>query len=557
MNALLTAIQIKASEHPNHCAIKTANKTVSYAELEAAIDVFSSVLKRNAATRLALYIPNSIDWVIADLAAAKSGITVIPIPHFFSEKQIQHLIIDANIDALLCLQQNPPLACITPVLDTLEPQQNFNLQKSDSVFGPLSDGISGISSAGRSATINEKIDDGWELECELWTTPREKQHCSTQLENELIECAKITYTSGSTGNPKGVCLSAVGIENVMLALADKLNSTTMCNHLCLLPFSTLLENIAGIYLPLYRGKTTTIESPANLGFTSNNHFDLEKLQYALNLHKVDSVILFPQMLKTIVSQGDHPSYHALNFVAVGGGKTAPSLIHQARSMALPIFEGYGLSECGSVVAINTQESNRIGSVGRVLNHAGVTIANDGEIIVSGSSMLGYLHQEKNVEPIKTGDLGYFDDDGFLYVSGRKKDSIISSFGRNIAPEWVESELLAQKEISQIAIFGDGQPHLTAVIVAATNKNEVHLSDQQIKEKISFAVNRCNATLPDYAKILQWQLSKQAFTTANGLLTPNGKQRRQAIGEYFDIDNTNSFNHFLASNQKPTDNGEAA
>ena len=152
------------------------------------------------------------------------------------------------------------------------------------------------------------------------------------------------------------------------------------------------------------------------------------------------------------------------FVAVGGSRVAPELIDKARGVGLPVYEGYGLSECGSVVSLNVVGHTRTGTAGRALPHARLDI-DDGEIIVRGSAMLGYVDQPESWNPreIRTGDLGHIDSDGFVHIDGRASNLLITSFGRNISPEWVESELLAGPLLAQAVVVGDARPWCAALV----------------------------------------------------------------------------------------------
>lgn len=125
--------------------------------------------------------------------------------------------------------------------------------------------------------------------------------------------------------------------------------------------------------------------------------------------------------------------------------------------------------------------------------------------------------------IHTGDAGYFDEEGYLYITGRIKQMIISSFGRNISPEWVESNSLTEPEIQQIAIFGEAQPHLSAVIYAP---------DDTPDQQLAVALQRANSRMPDYAQIKHWCRSAEPFSLNNQMLTDNGKLRRQQIQQKF-------------------------
>jgi long-subunit acyl-CoA synthetase (AMP-forming) len=188
---------------------------------------------------------------------------------------------------------------------------------------------------------------------------------------------------------------------------------------------------------------------------------------------------------------------------------------------LPVYEGYGLSEAASVISVNRPDARRPGSVGKPLPHVELSFADDGEIVVRGRLFSGYLGEaeavEKDVWP--TGDLGYLDDEGFLYLTGRKKHIFITSFGRNVSPEWVERELLAEPAIAQCCVFGEARPFNVAVIVPGKDAD---------RDGIQKAVTAANKRLPDYAAISDWLIAEEPFSVANGLWTGTGRPRRQAI-----------------------------
>jgi long-subunit acyl-CoA synthetase (AMP-forming) len=125
--------------------------------------------------------------------------------------------------------------------------------------------------------------------------------------------------------------------------------------------------------------------------------------------------------------------------------------------------------------------------------------------------------------VRTGDLGEIDADGFVYVRGRLKNMFITSMGRNITPEWVESELINESAIAQAMVSGEARPHPVALIVASAKASE---------EAITQAIGRANVRLPDYARIRSWAFFPEAPALANGLLTANGRLRRAEIAARF-------------------------
>lgn len=295
-------------------------------------------------------------------------------------------------------------------------------------------------------------------------------------------------------------------------------------HLCILPLATLLENIGGIYTPLLAGATICVPPLASIGVSGSSGLDTSRLIAALNRWQATSAIMVPQMLRALVAAGDAGVALPLKlrYLAVGGAPVALRLLHDAEVLGLPVYEGYGLSECASVVAVNRPRVRRIGSIGKPLPHVRVDFAADGEILIRGIAWRGYLGEQtssRSDNTIATGDLGFLDEDGFLHITGRKKNIFITSFGRNIAPEWVEDELTSRHPILQAAIFGEARPFNTAVIVphpTATSRS------------VEAALDGANEHLPDYARVRAWIPAREPFTLGNGMSTPNGRLRRSCI-----------------------------
>jgi long-chain acyl-CoA synthetase len=476
MRSILDRIRTHAVSCSSSVAVLTPSQQVSYSQLQQLIECVADELLSLNINRLGLYGVNSLEWIVIDLAAATAGIAVVPIPLFFSSRQRQHLLDDSGIDTVF---------------------SSGELAELDDCANRI--GSNHIKGEYQCLDKRPAITTGGDF-------------------------CKVTYTSGSTGQPKGVCLSGNLIDLLVTSLSETLSEQGLNRHLCLIPFATLLENIAGVYLTLFMGGSLVVEDVATLGLRSNNYFDVEVFSAAITQHQPQSVILLPQMLKSIVEQGQGKDFSSLTFIAVGGGKVPKALLHQSRQLGLPVYEGYGLSECGSVVCLNTASANRPGSVGKPLPHTRVVVSDKGEIEVHGAAMLGYLNNDQSSSSIiATGDAGYLDEEGYLYITGRIKNTLVSSFGRNISPEWVESHFLAEPAIRQIAVFGEAKPHLSAVIhpVERTTQSQVHTLIQLI-----------NRELPDYAQVKHCCISTQPFSSDNGLLTDNGKLCREAIYQQF-------------------------
>lgn len=472
MQQLTQRIEQFGSLYPDRESLVSAKETLSYLALAQRIRDTRSELEALNIRRLGIYASNTLDWAIVDLAASSAGIVVVPIPLFFSAQQASHLIDNSALDHIF----------------------------TDKAF-PFATGI-----AQASTTL-----DGEYLRRDFPLPDAQPSYC------------KVTYTSGSTGQPKGACLKEETMMSIVTSLSDALIPSQLGRHLALLPFATLLENIAGIYLALWMGRSIVIEDPRELGLSSNHEFDPHRFAEQVKASAAESVILLPQMLKSIVESDVASALRGLKFMAVGGGKVAPDLLLRAQAMGLPVYEGYGLTECGSCVALNTPLANRVGSVGKPLPHAQVRIGVSGEVFVTGAAMNGYLQDTPASAEIATGDAGFIDQEGFLYITGRIKNIIVSSFGRNISPEWVESYFLADPRIQQMTVFGEAQPSLSAVFVVSND-----VSDTELDE----LVQAVNETLPDYAKVMAWTRTVEPFSVQDNTLTSNGKVRRDVIAAKF-------------------------
>ena len=452
MKTLFAALADHAAQRPHGIALASESVIISYGELLSEIAIKRNALNNKHIDVLGLSLPNSVDWILWDLAALQAGIVCVPLPPFFTPEQIEYITAISGMDAYVCDGQ----------LVSVSSQRGVHI--------PLG-------------------------------------------------TAKITFTSGTTGTPKGVCLPATGIERLTQSLLSVLDASYGERHLSVMPLAILLENVAGVYTALLAGSTVFIPSPASIGMEDPFRPDYTQLLDFIVRQRITSVILTPELLRGVVNAAakSTESCRSLRYIAVGGATVPPALLQTARALGLPVYEGYGLSECGSVVALNTPKDDHPSTVGRLLPHMQVTVR-DGEVMIQNPAFLGYLGEPERdpSEPFATGDNGTLDDKGALIVSGRRKNTIITSQGRNIAPEWVESTLLCQPGVAQVFVYGDGLAFPQALIVPLSKD-----------APIADAVGQANKTLPAYAQIAHFD-TVGPFTPQNNMLTPTGRLRRQMI-----------------------------
>ncbi len=481
MSHLLSRLAFLAElVEPDALALVDNQQQVKYTDLLPRVKALSEALRAQGARVVAFQGENSVAWALLDLACQAANIVALPLPEFFTTEQILHCLTVSGADLLML--DDSELTC---------------------------NSLAGLSQL---ACREISLPHGWQA----WQiTPNESVRQALPRGTQ-----KITFTSGSTGTPKGVCLSQDHQWLVAESLADRINVAAP-KHFSMLPLATLLENIAGIYAPLLSGGTVHFLPAAQRGLQGSSGLNIPAFLQSLSTVQPDTLILIPQLLSVLIAsaeKGWQPP--VMKFVAVGGARVAEPMLLRARQLGLPVYEGYGLSECASVVSLNVPESDLPGATGKPLKHVEIGVE-DGEIIVKGNVFLGYLGDQASWYQTRfaTGDLGALDENGFVHIAGRKKNLLISSFGRNINPEWVESTLMAKPLFRQCVVLGDAKPYLVALLALPEGVPPTVVNDW---------LGYINTALPDYAQVKAWAcLNNMRWLP---LLTANGRPRREVIAE---------------------------
>ncbi len=479
MSRIATALAAHAVCMPERKAITGSILSMNWRELNA--EVMRLAGEFGGVRVLGLLMTNSPAWIVTDLAALQAGCTLLPLPQFFSDRQLHYAVAEAWVDTL-----------ITDDPDRI--QRLFPEARCESLF------IAG-------------------MRCGSFSL----RDVAAQIP---LDTSRITYTSGTTGFPKGVQLNGHALEAVADSLCAAVNAHPDDRALVLLPLSILLENIGSVYAPILAGAEIIVPAAQESGISGSGKAEPARLAAMLQRYRPTTMIVPPALLKLLVELGQRGLLpDSLRFIGVGSAPVGQALLQAAAEIGLPVFQGYGLSEACSVVALNTPGSNRPGSVGKPLPHCRVRIASNGEIRMRGVTYTGYVNSTTHASntDLCTGDYGHFDEDGYLYVTGRLNDRIITPLGRNVAPEWVESELVAHPDIMQAAVLGNGMPHLSAVLVARPGTPV---------KRVGQAVDAVNVGLPDYARVEDWMLADAPFSPENGAQTPAGTLRRAVIEQYY-------------------------
>lgn len=476
-DVLLRAIE---AANPDATALQDACRAITYGSLGPLLERELDWLAPTPGERFALLADNGVPWALADLALHLDDRLCVPLPGSFTDALKLHALDDAGVDTLLTDDAERARALLP---------------------GWRVDGAGPGSS--------------------LVRLRRAAGHRSRPV--VPVGTAKVTYTSGSTSTPKGVCLSRESLVATARAVVDATNELAIARHLCVLPLPTLLENIAGLYAPLLRGATCLLPSAVQTGM-SYGGVDGARLLGAVGEARPNSLILVPELLLRLVSAAERgwrvPA--SLRFVAVGGARVSPTLLERSHALGIPAFEGYGLSECASVVCLNTPGAARIGSAGRPLPHVRVRVDDAGQVHVTGNAMLGYLGDAplpRGAE-LATGDLGMLDERGFLHLRGRAGNRFITSLGRNVSPEWIESEIAQRLGGCPVLAVGEARPYVVALIGADPGE----IDDRAVARAIAAA----NAGLPDYAQVRRWARCTTRPSYADGTMTANGRPRRHVL-----------------------------
>jgi long-chain acyl-CoA synthetase len=359
------------------------------------------------------------------------------------------------------------------------------------------------------------------------------------------DLATIMYTSGTTGNPKGVMLTHGNLLSNAEAMLDLVKDEEVV-LLSWLPYSHIFARLCDYYLSLCAGLLVVLSESVDA-----LPLDLPEVR-PTHLHGVPR--FWEKMLAAAQAYPDPAK--ALRFMfgnrikwLMSGGAALPPKIAEAYHRAgLPLIQGYGLTETSPVLTNNRLDNFRIPSAGRAIPGVELCIAEDGEILARGPNIMkGYWKQPDATAAVMrdgwfcTGDVGRIDADGFLYITGRKKDMLVLSNGKKVAPTEVEAMLLSDPHLEQAVVFGDGKSCLTAIVVPNWAKVRQSLSLNGSEEELArnpsvkqFLRSRIDAAMKDTAsweQIKEFIVRPQPFGIERGEMTVSLKLKRETIFQH--------------------------
>ncbi len=575
--SLYSIFQKVAQKYQHRPALKHKQnnryETITYGELLDSVDKTAAALQQmgvEKGSKVGIFSYNRPEWVIADLAVLKLGAVVVPIYHNQPSPYVKYVINDSEITHIF-IENAAGLAVFNSLKNETPTIKKIILFDADKL-DPAADII----------LFDEIIKNQTEL------------FINSNITGE--DLATIVYTSGTTGVPKGVMLTHANIATNALSSKDRMNINENDVFLSFLPLCHMFERTCGCYVMLFSGGTiayveniTTIAEDARVirptvGIAVPRV--LEKIneiaeqtvqagswlkkalvqsavknlnQYANLKYRKEKIPLLLSFKcfffnKLISAKFQKIAGGRLRMVITGGAPLNRNLAKILYIFGFNIIEGYGLTETSPVISCNAPGDNRLGTVGKPIDNVHVKIGENDEILVKGPNIMkGYYRKHEETAKIidqdgwlHTGDQGKFDEYGNLVITGRIKEIIVTSYGKNIAPAPIEASLTKGQYITQTMIHGDNKKYLIALIVPDrdaiskyASENKIPYDDYQqllesasIMKLIADIIEEVNKQLAPHEMIKKFVLVSEEFTIDNQLLTPTLKPRRPVIAQKY-------------------------
>ena len=533
-------------------------KSYTWEETQKNILKLSKIIRENIkeGDRCLLVSENRPEWFVSDMAIMLSGGITVPAYTTYTEDDYKYLIEDCE-PSLIIVSNNELLKKLNNTINEKKfIKKVITLDEVNNVIHDLD-------------IINKDkyLDFNLILKNDLLDEDK--------IQNEKLKRtspACIIYTSGTGGNPKGVILSHGGILNNLVGACEIMKPLFSSRPVFLtwLPLShsyehcvqfaqiavgakvfyaekieKLLENISEAKPTIMTAVPRfyqNLYNKININLKKQTGFKAKLIEETLRLGKkklLNQKMTFSEKLlnlivETLVRKKIKKQFGGnLKAFVSGGGALDQEIGEFLNSVGLPTLQGYGLTETSPVVSCNPIHKIKVETVGPPFKGNQVKIAEDGEILVKGENvMLGYWNKKEETDKVivngwlHTGDIGEIDpEDGYLKITDRKKDIIVSAGGDNISPAKIENMITNEPEIDQCMVYGDKKNYLVALVVPSKDF-------LQEKEKINNVIEKINKKLTLLEKIKRIQLIDENFSIENGLMTPTMKVKRKKVTEKY-------------------------
>ncbi|MBM4166150.1 MAG: long-chain fatty acid--CoA ligase [Ignavibacteria bacterium] len=554
---------------------------LTFAEVREMVEISAagfSALGLKANDRVAIISENRPEWIICDQSFAVLGAISVPLYPTLTSKQIEEIFLDADVSYAIV-------------------SNNFQLKKLLPFFGKMNCLRKIIVLTDKELPAEENIFSFINVvhlgEKYLERQPQFYSECVKNILPEQL--LTLIYTSGTTGTPKGAMLTHHNLVSNIKASVEVLPINANDVFLSYLPLCHAFERMAGYYTAMSCGATIafaesietvrdnlqeihpTIMTSVPRMFERVYHriakqvSDSSKRKQKIFYRCVEIGKQYAQAKKSgdvsLVLKAKHNLAHKfvlkkiqektggnIRFFVSGGGPLPKQLGEFFEAVGLQILEGYGLTESSPVLSVNRIEQYKFGTVGFPIPGVEITIADDGEILARGDNIMkGYWNDELATRRaidehgfLHTGDIGKFDEGGFLKITDRKKHIIVTSGGKKISPQQVESQLLLSKYIEQVVLIGDDRMFLSALIVPdfemlkeIVNAYNIAyklpsdiIARKEIREFYLHEIQRLQKDTANYERVRKFVLLDKPLSVENEELTPTLKVRRKIVEEKY-------------------------
>ena len=575
-------VTTKIAEYGDHPAFRFRNnegswESMSYKTFGEQINSLARALIKAGTQKgdsVGIYSANRYEWAVTDFACILAGAISVPIYATNTQEQAEYIIQDARIK-LVFVGSQEQYANVAACHDHGIPLQIVVYDPTLKIDGNYAQHFTEFMS------ISDQAD--WQAEME---------RRSGQIHRD--DLTTIIYTSGTTGHPKGVMLTHANLFHQFECVDANFSVSQADISLCFLPLSHVYERMWSYYVYLKGATHTYLEDPKKVIETMQEVKPTAMVSVPRLYEKIYAAVLNSQenasglkrfLFQKAIAAGTKrnalffrkqnvPTWLGLkykvldklvlskvralvggdkNFFSAGGAPLDKNIEEFFLACGLLICQGYGLTETSPMVSYNTPDNFKFGTVGKIVPQCEVRIADSGEVQVKGPQVMkGYFNDpEATAECMedgwfKTGDVGDFDEDGYLRITDRIKDLIITSGGKNIAPQYIETTVGKDFFIDQIIAIGDKRKFISALVVPAfesletwahkkklqfQNKEEL-VNHPSVVELFRKRIDHHSKKLAQYETIKKFKLMANPFTQEGGEMTPTLKLKRKQINEKF-------------------------